>query len=76
MLPLLALQAAIEFYRLERKPPVTAGLLAANTLIYLRPSFLHSILPSIDEVWFNPHLILRVCVLTLINLSSSRVLQR
>lgn len=59
MLPLLALQAAIEFYRLERKPPVTAGLLAANTLIYLRPSFLHSILPSIDEVWFNPHLILR-----------------
>lgn len=59
MLPLLALHAASEYYRLERKPPVTAALLAANTLIYLRPGFLHSILPSIDQVWFNPHLILR-----------------
>ncbi|XP_057980470.1 rhomboid-like protein 14, mitochondrial [Malania oleifera] len=59
MLPLLALHAASEFYRLQRKPPVTAGLLAANTLIYLRPSFLRSILPSIDDVWFNPHLIIK-----------------
>ncbi|WMV29599.1 hypothetical protein MTR67_022984, partial [Solanum verrucosum] len=31
---------------------------AANKIIYLRPSFLHSILPTINEVWFNPHLIL------------------
>ncbi|XWS22021.1 hypothetical protein CRYUN_Cryun30bG0108000 [Craigia yunnanensis] len=59
MLPLLALHAVNEYYRLPWKPPVTAGLLAANTLIYLRPSYLDSLLPSIDEVWFNPHLILK-----------------
>lgn len=59
MLPLLAVHTVSEYYRLERKPPVTAGLLAANTLIYLRPAFLESILPSIDEVWFNAHLILK-----------------
>lgn len=59
MLPLLALHAASEYYRLPFKPPVTAGLLAANTLAYLRPAFLDSILPSIDEVWFNPHLIFK-----------------
>jgi len=61
MLPLLALHTFSEYYRLERKPPVTAGLLAANTLIYLRPAFLEPLLPSIDEVWFNAHLILKVC---------------
>lgn len=60
MLPLLALHAASEYYRLERKPPVTAALLAANSLVYLRPAFLEPILPSIHEVWFNPHLILKV----------------
>ncbi|KAF5452163.1 hypothetical protein F2P56_027193 [Juglans regia] len=59
MLPLLAFHAASEYYRLDRKPPVTACLLAANTVIYLRPGFLHSILPPIDEVWFNAHLILK-----------------
>lgn len=59
MLPLLALHAASEYYRLERKPPVTAALLAANSLVYLRPAFLEPILPSIHEVWFNPHLILK-----------------
>lgn len=56
MLPMLVLH---EFYRLERKPPVTTALVAANTLIYLRPNFLHHILPTINEVWFNPHLILK-----------------
>ncbi|XP_021729512.1 rhomboid-like protein 14, mitochondrial [Chenopodium quinoa] len=59
MLPLLALHTVSEYYRLQRKPPVTAGLLAANTLIYLRPAFLESILPHINEVWFNAHLILK-----------------
>ncbi|XP_021889495.1 rhomboid-like protein 14, mitochondrial isoform X1 [Carica papaya] len=59
MLPLLALHAVTEYYRLPWKPPVTAGLLAANTLIYLRPGFFHHTLPSIDEVWFNPHLIIK-----------------
>ncbi|OIT03502.1 PREDICTED: rhomboid-like protein 14, mitochondrial [Nicotiana attenuata] len=59
MLPLLALHTVSEYCRLERKPPVTAGLLAANTMIYLRPSFLDPLLPTISEVWFNPHLILK-----------------
>ncbi|KAJ7955353.1 Rhomboid-like protein [Quillaja saponaria] len=59
MLPLLALHTLSEYYRLERKPPVTAGLIAANTLIYLRPGVLDAVLPSIHEVWFNPHLILK-----------------
>nr|XP_018632293.1 rhomboid-like protein 14, mitochondrial isoform X2 [Nicotiana tomentosiformis] len=59
MLPLLALHTVSEYCRLERKPPVTAGLLAANTIIYLRPSFLDPFLPTITEVWFNSHLILK-----------------
>ncbi|XP_061361626.1 rhomboid-like protein 14, mitochondrial [Gastrolobium bilobum] len=59
MLPLLALHTFSEYYRSDRKPPVTAALIAANTLIYIRPSLLNSIIPSIDEVWFNPHLILK-----------------
>ncbi|CAN6467143.1 unnamed protein product [Victoria cruziana] len=59
MLPFLALNVANEFYRLERKPPVTAGLLLANTLIYLRPGVLDALLPTIDEVWFNPHIIVK-----------------
>uniref|UniRef100_A0A2P2N0X8 Uncharacterized protein At3g17611 n=1 Tax=Rhizophora mucronata TaxID=61149 RepID=A0A2P2N0X8_RHIMU len=59
MLPLLALHAVSAYYRLPWKPPVTGGLLATNTLIYLRPAFLHHVLPSIDQVWFNPHLILK-----------------
>ncbi|KAL2894314.1 Rhomboid-like protein 14 mitochondrial [Bienertia sinuspersici] len=59
MLPILALHTASEYYRLERKPPVTFGLLAANTLIYLRPDVIKSVFPSINEVWFNAHLILK-----------------
>ncbi|XP_068668785.1 rhomboid-like protein 14, mitochondrial [Aristolochia californica] len=59
MIPLLGLHVANEYYRRERKPPVTAGLLLANTLIYLRPGVLHDILPALDEVWFNPHLIIK-----------------
>ncbi|KAK4266031.1 hypothetical protein QN277_027006 [Acacia crassicarpa] len=59
MLPLMALHTFSEYYRSNRKPPVTAGLIAVNTLIYLRPSFLESFLPSLDEVWFNPYLILK-----------------
>ncbi|KAI3821417.1 hypothetical protein L1987_08985 [Smallanthus sonchifolius] len=58
MIPLMLLLAAKEYRRLERKPPVTAALLAANTLIYLRPAFLNFIIPPIDEVWFNAYLIL------------------
>nr|AIY60677.1 rhomboid protein Illhe_RBL14 [Illicium henryi] len=59
MLPLLALHVASEYYRLERKPPVTAGLLLTNTLIYLRPGALNNLLPTIDEVWFNPNIIIK-----------------
>ncbi|XP_019455576.1 PREDICTED: rhomboid-like protein 14, mitochondrial [Lupinus angustifolius] len=59
MLPLLALQTFSEYYRSERKPPITAALIAANTVIYLRPAFLEPFIPPIDEVWFNPHLILK-----------------
>ncbi|KAF3652523.1 putative pyruvate dehydrogenase E1 component subunit alpha-3, chloroplastic-like [Capsicum annuum] len=50
MLPLLGMHTMIEYSRLERKPPVTAALLAANTIIYLRPTFLHPILPTINQV--------------------------
>lgn len=63
MTGLLLVQAASEYYRLDRKPPVTAGLIAANTLIYLRaPEFLNRVLPTLDQVWFNPYLILKVCI--------------
>lgn len=60
MLPLLAFHAVSEYSRLDRKPPVTAALVAANTLIYLRPKFIHHLIPTLDQVWFNPHLILKV----------------
>lgn len=60
MLPLLALSAVAEYYRLPWKPPVTASLLAANTLLYLRPAFIDPVIPHISEVWFNPHLIFKV----------------
>ncbi|CAM8988241.1 unnamed protein product [Rhodiola kirilowii] len=59
LLPFLAINAVSEYYRLGRMPPVTASLVAANTVIYLRPGFLESIIPTIDEVWFNPHLIFK-----------------
>ncbi|KAG8387223.1 hypothetical protein BUALT_Bualt03G0230900 [Buddleja alternifolia] len=49
MLGLLLVQAVSEYYRLERKPPVTAGLIAANTLIYWRPTILHPILPTLNQ---------------------------
>ncbi|KAG6519428.1 hypothetical protein ZIOFF_022922 [Zingiber officinale] len=60
MLPLLALQVASEFHRLGHKPPVTAGLLLANTIVYVRPSFLDRLLPTLHEVSFNPHFIIKL----------------
>lgn len=60
MLPLLVFQVISEYHRLGgRKPPVTAGLILSNALIYLRPGVLDRLLPTIDQVWFNPHLILK-----------------
>ncbi|XP_022152348.1 rhomboid-like protein 14, mitochondrial [Momordica charantia] len=58
MLPLLAYHVVSQYYRL-RKNPITVGLLAANTLIHLRPDCLHPIIPYIEDVWFNAHLILK-----------------
>ncbi|KAK1390276.1 rhomboid-like protein 14, mitochondrial [Heracleum sosnowskyi] len=59
MLSFLAFQAVSEYSRLDRKPPVTAALVAANTLIYLRPKFINHLIPTLDQVWFNPNLILK-----------------
>jgi rhomboid domain-containing protein 1 len=59
MIAFLALNAVAAYSRLDRKPPVTAGLIAANTLVYIRPYFLHHIIPHIDEVYFNPYLIIK-----------------
>ncbi|XP_078173250.1 RHOMBOID-like protein 14 [Carex rostrata] len=59
MVPLLALHVANEYSRLGRIPPVTSGLILANSLIFLRPGPLHRLLPSINRVWFNPHLIVK-----------------
>jgi hypothetical protein len=61
MLPLLALQVLIEYGRAgASRPPVTAALLAANSLIYLRPGALDGVLPSLSRVSFNPQLIVEV----------------
>jgi len=59
MLYLLAMHVASEFCQLDRKPPVTAGLIAANTLVYLRPGVLDDLLPSLGEVCLNPYLVLK-----------------
>ncbi|CAA7388223.1 unnamed protein product [Spirodela intermedia] len=60
MLPILVLQALSEYTRSDSKPPVTAVLLVANVLIYLRwPPLLDRALPAIDEVWFNPYLVVK-----------------
>ncbi|KAJ4776806.1 RHOMBOID-like protein 14 [Rhynchospora pubera] len=59
MVPLLALHVANEYLRLGHIPPVTSGLILTNTLLFLRPGPLHRLLPSINRVWFNPHLIFK-----------------
>jgi rhomboid domain-containing protein 1 len=61
MLPLLALQVLLEYGRAgASRPPVTAALIAANTLVYLRPGALDAFLPPLSRVAFNPHLIIQV----------------
>ena len=70
MLPLLALQVLIEYGRAgASRPPVTAALLAANALIYLRPGALDGILPSVTRVSFNPRLIIEVPNLTYLSIA-------
>eukprot|EP00252_Welwitschia_mirabilis_P013430 TRINITY_DN29537_c0_g1_i1.p1 TRINITY_DN29537_c0_g1~~TRINITY_DN29537_c0_g1_i1.p1 ORF type:complete len:342 (-),score=41.72 TRINITY_DN29537_c0_g1_i1:50-1075(-) len=59
MLYLLALHVASEFMQTDRKPPVTAGLIAANTLIYLRPGPLNEMLPTLSEACLNPYLVFK-----------------
>ncbi|XP_057847058.2 rhomboid-like protein 14, mitochondrial [Cryptomeria japonica] len=59
MLYLLAMQVASEYFQMERKPPVTATLIAANTLVYLRPGVLDDLLPSLSEVCLHPHLVIK-----------------
>ncbi|EPS69699.1 hypothetical protein M569_05069, partial [Genlisea aurea] len=59
MLGLFLVKACSDYYGLGRKPPVTAGLIALNTLIYLRPKAIRRFLPSLNQVLFNPHLILK-----------------
>ncbi|KAF6163459.1 hypothetical protein GIB67_029308 [Kingdonia uniflora] len=57
--PLQVLQALNKYCRLKRKPPVTSALIVANTIIYFRSDLLDKVLPMIEEVGFNPHLILK-----------------
>ncbi|KAL6850425.1 hypothetical protein ACP4OV_021052 [Aristida adscensionis] len=60
LLPLLAVQVLFEYGRDgATRPPVTAALLAANALVYLRPAALEGILPSLSRAAFNPYLILQ-----------------
>ena len=60
MLYMLAVHAATNFMQLPRKPPVTAALIAAQTLIHLRPGKLDDILPSLSEVCLNPYFVVKV----------------
>ncbi|KAL6598826.1 hypothetical protein ACP70R_046086 [Stipagrostis hirtigluma subsp. patula] len=60
LLQLLAIQVLFEYGREgSSRPPVTAALLAANTLVFLRPIALAGILPSLSRAAFNPYLILQ-----------------
>eukprot|EP00249_Psilotum_nudum_P009535 c21995_g1_i1 orf=318-1361(+) len=59
MLYLLAIHLVTQFAQLERKPPVTACLVLANTLVFLRPGILNEMLPTIHEVCLNPYLVLK-----------------
>ncbi|BBM99856.1 rhomboid-related protein 4 [Marchantia polymorpha subsp. ruderalis] len=59
MLYMLALHAASQFMQLPRKPPVTATLILANTIVHLRPGVLDLVLPTVQEVCLNPYRVLK-----------------
>ncbi|KAF8661882.1 hypothetical protein HU200_056842 [Digitaria exilis] len=60
MIPLLGLQVVYKYGRTgSSRPPVTAALLAANVLVFLRPGPLDKILPKTNCVAFNYQLFLR-----------------
>lgn len=60
MLYMLAMHAASTFMQLPRKPPVTAALIAVQTLIHLRPGKLDDALPTLSEVCLNPYFVIKV----------------
>ncbi|XP_024383795.1 rhomboid-like protein 14, mitochondrial isoform X1 [Physcomitrium patens] len=59
MLYMLAMHAASTFMQLPRKPPVTAALIAVQTLIHLRPGKLDDALPTLSEVCLNPYFVIK-----------------
>lgn len=62
---ILGLHLYSEFRRQPREQPtVTAGLIAANTLIYLRPGVLDDLLPSVEEVCLQPYWVVQVSCTT------------
>lgn len=73
MLYMLAMHAATKFIQLPRKPPVTAALIALQTLIHLRPGKLEDVLPTINEVCLNPYFILKVSILLSLSYSSHTI---
>ncbi|CAM0881014.1 unnamed protein product [Alopecurus aequalis] len=59
-LPLLALLVLLKYGPAgASRPPVTAALIAANALVYLRPGALDAHLPRLRHVMFNPYLIIK-----------------
>lgn len=60
MLYMMAMHAATNLLQQPRKPVVTAALIAAQTLIHLRPGKLDAILPTLSEVCLNPYFVVKV----------------
>lgn len=61
MLALLGLQVVLEYGRSDSaRPPVTAALIVANSLVYLRFGDLRRILPLNLDMSFNPYRIIEV----------------
>lgn len=59
MLFILAFHALAQYAGRDRKPPVTAALIAANVLVFLRPGRLDDVLPTIGDVCLNPYLVFK-----------------
>jgi rhomboid domain-containing protein 1 len=60
-LPVLAFLMAMKYGAAgAARPPLTAALIAANTLVFFRPGDLDAHLPRLRHVMFNPHCIIKV----------------